>query len=146
MQKNPLTTDLDIKLHSFQGRAGIFHKKCVLITFMIVGMTNEKMRERKARSAQLAGVRLLARVNTLVIPQLVRLGKRFQADGTAVGPLVPPVDLLAVLGIRDIFVRIRIRIRIRLLFFTDFNDAKKYFFSLFFLLTCQQAFGTSSSV
>jgi hypothetical protein len=75
---------------------------------MIVGMTDEKMRERKARSAQLAGVRLLARVNTLVIPQLVRLGKRFQADGTAVGPLVPPVDLLAVFGIRDIFVRIRI--------------------------------------
>ncbi len=76
---------------------------------MVVGMTDEKMRERKARSAQLAGVRLLARVNTLVIPQLVRLGKRFQADGTAVGPLVPPVDLLAVLGIHNILVWIRIR-------------------------------------
>ncbi len=70
---------------------------------MVVGMTDEKMRKRKARSAQLAGVRLLARVNTLVVPQLVRLGKRFQADGTAVGPLVSAVDLLAVLGIRDIF-------------------------------------------
>ncbi len=75
---------------------------------MVVGMTDEKMRERKARSAQLAGVRFLARVNTLVVSQLVRLGKRFQADGTAVGPLVPSVDLLPVLGIRDIFVRIRI--------------------------------------
>ncbi len=78
-------------------------------TFMVVGMSDEKMRERKARSAQLAGVRLLARVNTLVVPQLVRLGKRFQADGTAVGPLVPAVDLLTVLGIRDIFMWIRIR-------------------------------------
>ncbi len=77
---------------------------------MVVGMADEQMRERKARSAQLAGVRLLARVNTLVVPQLVRLGKRFQADGTAVGPLVPAVDLFAVLGIRDIFVRIRNRI------------------------------------
>jgi hypothetical protein len=75
---------------------------------MVVGMADEQMGERKARSAQLAGIGLLARVNTLVIPQLVRLGKRFQADGTAVGPLVPPVDLLAVLGIRDIFLRIRI--------------------------------------
>ncbi len=104
VQKNPLTTDPDTKLHPFQGRAGVFHKRCVLITFMIVGMADEKMRERKARSAQLAGIRLLARVNTLVIPQLVRLGKRFQADGTAVCPLVSPVDLLAMLGIRDIFM------------------------------------------
>jgi hypothetical protein len=75
---------------------------------MVVGMTDEQMRERKARSAQLACIGLLARVNTLVIPKLVRLGKCFEADGTAVGSLVPAVDLLAVLGIRDIFERIRI--------------------------------------
>jgi hypothetical protein len=108
VQKNPLTTDPDTKLHPFQGREGIFHKKCVQKTFMIVGMADEKVRERKARPAKLACIGLLARVNTLVIPQLVRLGKRFQADGTAVGPLVPAVDLLTVLRIHNILVWIRI--------------------------------------
>ncbi len=60
-------------------------------------MTNEQMRQREPRPAQLADVRLLPRVDSLMILQLVGLGKFLLAHGAGVGPLLAAVDLVDVL-------------------------------------------------